>query len=240
MRFHRSKLTRKYLKFYRIVFGINEPYDVLLDGNFIFSCLKYKVDLRDRLARLLQVQENQVRLYVTRSVIEELQLAGNKASDVLEFAQKFCVVIEDGGASNSKMPTVNRLLTTLESHNKRKYIIASQDKELRVAISKIPGIPTIYFNKVIMLMESPSETSKRFHMKKESSKDINDMKLMNVGEFNDTIKSSDKIINETNISATNPVLRRKAKAKAANPLSSLPSNQESRTTKKRKKEKYRK
>ena len=54
MRFHRSKLTRKYLKFYRIVFGLNSPYDILLDGNFIFSSIKYKIELKDTLSKLLQ------------------------------------------------------------------------------------------------------------------------------------------------------------------------------------------
>ena len=43
----KGKVTRKYLKFYKIVFDINGPYHVILDGNFIFQALKYKIVIID-------------------------------------------------------------------------------------------------------------------------------------------------------------------------------------------------
>ena len=43
MRVTRGKFIRKYLKFYEIVYGLNAPYDVLLDGNFIYHAMKYKI-----------------------------------------------------------------------------------------------------------------------------------------------------------------------------------------------------
>ena len=100
MRFHRSKLNRKYLRFYRIVYNIESPYDVILDGNFIHSALSNKVDIRDRLARLLQGEK--VNLYVTRSIINELEQAGDKVANVLEFAIKLCTIIEDKPQSKQK------------------------------------------------------------------------------------------------------------------------------------------
>ena len=46
MRVTRGKFIRKYLKFYEIVYGLNAPYDVLLDGNFIYHAMKYKIDCK--------------------------------------------------------------------------------------------------------------------------------------------------------------------------------------------------
>ena len=93
MRFHRVKLVRKHLRFYRIVYGIDDPYDIILDGNFIFTALEHKVDIRDRLMRLLQGAE--IKLYVTKSAIKELEAIGVKGEKALEFATKFCTLVDD-------------------------------------------------------------------------------------------------------------------------------------------------
>jgi rRNA-processing protein FCF1 len=106
MRFHRSKLVRKYLRFYRIVYGIEPPYDIILDGNFIYAALNHHTDIRDRLYSLLQ--ETKVRLHVTRSVINELTELGPKSSSSLEFATKFCSIIED--KSSKQMDTTAQYL----------------------------------------------------------------------------------------------------------------------------------
>lgn len=99
MRFHRLKLVRKHLRFYRIVYGIEDPYDIILDGNFIFTALEHKVDIRDRLRNLLQGSE--LRLYITKSAIKELESIGVKGEKALEFATKFCIIIDDKPTTSS-------------------------------------------------------------------------------------------------------------------------------------------
>jgi len=42
MRVTRAKFYRKYLRFYRIVYNIVAPYNVLIDGNFVFAAIKNK------------------------------------------------------------------------------------------------------------------------------------------------------------------------------------------------------
>ena len=81
MRVNRSKFIRKYLRFFRVVFGFAPRFNVkleaymlaiacllsylicppllfspqvILDSNFIFAGLKYKIDIRERLQKLLQ------------------------------------------------------------------------------------------------------------------------------------------------------------------------------------------
>ena len=47
----------------------------------------------------------------------------------------------------------------------KKYIVATQDKELRGALRSLPGIPLVYFNNVIMILEPPSYASKDYNKK---------------------------------------------------------------------------
>jgi rRNA-processing protein FCF1 len=90
--------VRKYLRYYRIVFGIEPPYHILLDGNFLHSMLIQKIDVRERLEHLLQKET--IKLFVTRSVIKELTSAGAKTAPALKYALKFCGILEDCSQSS--------------------------------------------------------------------------------------------------------------------------------------------
>ena len=81
MRVNRSKFIRKYLRFFQIVFGIEPKYNIILDGNFIFAALKVKIDILERLRRLLQ--DNDIRLFVLKSVVDELKKVGDAAKSSL-------------------------------------------------------------------------------------------------------------------------------------------------------------
>jgi hypothetical protein len=56
--------------------------------------MKNKVDLQERLRKLLQGEE--IRLYVTKSSVDELTAVGEKAASALEYARACCTIIEDG------------------------------------------------------------------------------------------------------------------------------------------------
>jgi U3 small nucleolar RNA-associated protein 23 len=85
-------MVRKYLQFYRLTYGIKPPYNLILDGNFIFAALKNKIDIKERVQRVLQGEE--VRYYVLKSVLDELRSVGEKAADALQFAQS-CIQLDD-------------------------------------------------------------------------------------------------------------------------------------------------
>jgi U3 small nucleolar RNA-associated protein 23 len=85
-------MVRKYLQFYRLTYGIKPPYNLILDGNFIFAALKNKIDIKERVQRVLQGEE--VRYYVLKSVLDELRSVGEKAADALQFAQS-CIPLDD-------------------------------------------------------------------------------------------------------------------------------------------------
>ena len=66
---------------------------IILDGNFIFAALKVKLDIQERLEKLLQGET--VRIHVLKSVLAELLAAGAITAAALEYAKTFCSVIDD-------------------------------------------------------------------------------------------------------------------------------------------------
>ncbi len=194
MRINRGKAIRKYLRFYRIVYGIESPYQVILDGNFIYYALKYKVDIQDRLKVQLQVSGGEsVRLFVTRSSLEELRsVPDGKGANAIAFANRFCEVLDDDNCADEKNSTAASRLTEFLWRNHRKWVlgpqsnrkvqndsknspshgffVATQDQGLRRALAAIPGVPLVYLNNVAFVMEAPSDASKTFNVALESSK----------------------------------------------------------------------
>jgi rRNA-processing protein FCF1 len=93
MKVKKAKNIRKYLRFYKIVFGINPAYHVLLDGNFIFAALKYKLPILDRLRSM--VQDEEFRVYALQSAYDELVKAGKSCRESAEFLKDNCIILDD-------------------------------------------------------------------------------------------------------------------------------------------------
>ena len=218
MRVNRGKAIRKHLRFYRIVYGMEAPYHVILDGNFIYHAVKYKIDVMARLEQQLQtkVAADEVRIYITASALKELRsVTAEHASKAVEFATRMCTVLDDSaaaagagsGASKNTTTTTTttageQLTTFLQSTHHRwvrspasakasgdtgdsststggstaaavqRYLVATQDKDLRHTLAHIPGVPLFYFNAVVLVMEPPSDAAKSFNTEMESIKNV--------------------------------------------------------------------
>ena len=175
MRVNRAKAIRKYLRFFRLIFGISPRYNILLDGNFIFAALKYKVDITERLTKLLQNAE--VRLFILQTSLDELEVVGEKAATSLAFAKSFCEILNDkvqmqGDTLSDKAYKFldSQVNPSSSSAKTRRYILASQDKELRSRAASLPGVPIIYLNKVALVLEPPSDASLNYNKRLEASK----------------------------------------------------------------------
>jgi U3 small nucleolar RNA-associated protein 23 len=260
MKVNRAKSIRKFLRFFRLVFGLKAPYFVLLDGNFLFEATKYKIDILDRIKSSLQGDE--VRLVVTGSVLAELKKVGAKAKAALDYAEKCCEIIDDstflefGETPGDKMTAMVKSLQQEwvkdpQRQGHRRYFVATQDKKLRKCLSGIAGTPLFYLNNVSFVMEPPSQTSKDFNTNVEGAKTaLNEQeteivqKLTGSGKkrkrdnvvsgVEDKGGSSDTKGTETE----QQQVRTKHKAKAANPMSSRPADMHSSRTQKKKKAQY--
>lgn len=97
--------------------------------------------------------------------MNELNAVGEKATSALEYARTCCTIIEDVNIAREtpaekltdflrKMPRdgSHYLISSVETSSsatshKKYHFVASQDKDLRLAISHtVAGIPLIYFN----------------------------------------------------------------------------------------------
>ena len=55
------------------------------------------------------------------------------------------------------------IITVSTKRNTGKYLVATQDQDLRRTLAHIPGIPLIYLNKVTLILESPSQSSYEYN-----------------------------------------------------------------------------
>lgn len=243
MKVIRSKFVRKYLRFYRLVFGIDPPFRVLLDANFIFHCLKYKIDIQARLENVLQ--EHRIEIFVLRSGLRELNGIGDKGADALKYAQECCSVIEDckkrdkalaSGKSESQALTTGPLSFLKQCQQDKeapRYFVATQDTSLRTRLGALGGVPLLYVNKVSMILEAPSEASKQGSAAMEAGKaEVSTKEASLLQEISKAREEKEKA--EKAKSAT----RLKRKASAPNPLSCREAESTSQNSIRKKKAKF--
>ncbi|KAI4840105.1 rRNA-processing protein FCF1 [Plasmodium brasilianum] len=117
--------------------NLSPPYNIILDTNFINSSIQYKIDIIKGCSELLLAKCN---IYVTDCVVAEMEKLGQRFSLALKLL---------------KDPRYNRLTCTHKGTyaddcivnrvtESRCYIIATNDKDLKIRLRKIPGVPILY------------------------------------------------------------------------------------------------
>ncbi|CAK4081682.1 unnamed protein product [Aphanomyces euteiches] len=161
MRYLRAKHIRKALRQFQFLCGIKPPYKVLLDGNFIAMCLKMHVDIAERVPKFLQTDK--CNYFVTRAVLDELKKVAEMDKEMLtawETAKKFEVL--NGKQGDDATASI---VAAVGDRNARKYIVATQETELRATLRKVPGVPLIYLNRSVLVFEDMSEATLRISRK---------------------------------------------------------------------------
>ena len=190
----RAKAARKTLQFYALNAGIQSPYKVILDGNFLVAAIRQKVPLYERLGKTLQ--KTDFALYVTRSALDELaSLPGDLFRQARQFGLDECEIIERNTIPGKKNKSKNkggdekddaegesssssslgepgddiRLLVT-DGNNRRGYLIGTQDEALSDALRELPYVPQLRLSRGVLLLEAPSAASRRQTTSQERSK----------------------------------------------------------------------
>ena len=197
MRHGRAKAARKTLQFYALNAGIQSPYKVVLDGNFLVAAIRQKVPLFERLGKTLQ--KTDFTFYVTRSALDELaSLPGDLFQQARQFGLDECEIIErntipgkkkqekkkgagdvdnddsEEGKSSSSLSLgepgddIRHLVT--DGHNRRGYLIGTQDEALSDALRGLPYVPQLRLSRGVLLLEAPSAASRRQATSQERSK----------------------------------------------------------------------
>ena len=94
---------------------------------------------------------------ITQCSISELYKTGDQA--VIALAKK----CERRRCGHIPEPLIGHDCITaclnIEGENKHRYILATQDEELRAEMRSVPGVPMVYIRRAVMIMEPPSPAS---------------------------------------------------------------------------------
>lgn len=122
---------------YRINYTLTPPYSVIIDTNFINSCIRKKLDLRTELLNCLLANTT---LFVTDCVIGELEKLGRvyRVALALVKDKNFQRLECDHRGTYAD----DCILRRVRVH--RCYIVATCDAELIQRLRKIEGVPLLY------------------------------------------------------------------------------------------------
>lgn len=101
-------------------------------------------------------------------------------------------------------------IVIVNGENKHRYVIATENEKLRWSLRKIPGIPLIYMNRSVMVMEPLSKASAQV------SRNLEAKKL--TGGLND-VKSGNQIKEGKEVEDANKISKKRKGPKEPNPLS---------------------
>jgi U3 small nucleolar RNA-associated protein 23 len=136
---------------------------VIIDGNFIAFTFRKKLSLKDDLAKAL---DEKVFIVITSCVMKEIQELNPKLPGLLDYTMKYTV---EKCTHGIKYPE-ECIREFIGKRNQKKHFVATQDMMLRRELRKVPGVPIVYFDNNLILVEKPSIASEEAYTKRESLK----------------------------------------------------------------------
>ncbi|CAG8563120.1 9444_t:CDS:2 [Paraglomus brasilianum] len=153
MRQKRAKQYKRHMTLYHISFGFREPYQILVDSSFLLTVATYKIDIKTLLPKVMQ---GVIKHMYTLCVFNEL-----KSSDQNFVPELLIEGFERRGCPHRKKPVSSDecLASIIGSENQHRYCIATQNRNLREQLRAIPGVPLIYINRTVLILEPPSNAT---------------------------------------------------------------------------------
>ncbi|KAG4305896.1 hypothetical protein PORY_000806 [Pneumocystis oryctolagi] len=165
MRQKRMKSYKKLMQIYRISFGFREPYQVLIDADYLQDSIKYKIDIIKQLERALQ---GKVKPMITQCCIQKLY--ETKQQDIISVAKTY----ERRRCNHKDNPLSPEdciySVVNINGKNKHRYVVATQSQSIRAKLRSIPGVPLSYINRSVLILESSSFSTLKTKELKEQEK----------------------------------------------------------------------
>ncbi|MCJ1283672.1 hypothetical protein MMC26_003003 [Xylographa opegraphella] len=176
MRGKRSKQYRKLMQQYGLTFGFREPYQVLIDAQMLQDTSRFKMDLVTGLERTLH---GQVKPMITQCTMRHFYLLPTSTptdatpststmtmsskNALIDLARTFERRRCDHHTLDEPLSTLACFTSVVDPKgsrtNKNRYIVASQEEEVRRWARGIKGVPSVYVKRSVMVMEPMSEGS---------------------------------------------------------------------------------
>ncbi|ROV87749.1 hypothetical protein VSDG_09715 [Cytospora chrysosperma] len=224
MRGKRSKAYRKLLKQFELAFGFRQPYQVLVDADLVSDAHRFAMDLPQYLSNTLH---GEVKVLITQCSMRHLY-ARNKEPGVdriidkaKDYERRRC------GHHPESHPepcsTLECLGSVVGPTNKHRYVVASQDLDVRSRMRGIPGVPLIYINRSVMILEPMAGATNRVVQKGERAKfraELKEPAAAAGSKRKQATDSDDEEAGETDKKEEQPKKKKKTKGgpKGPNPL----------------------
>ncbi|TLD23185.1 hypothetical protein PspLS_07328 [Pyricularia sp. CBS 133598] len=158
-------------------FGIvqREPYQVLVDADIVKDANRFKMDLIPALERTLH---GKVKPMITQCSMRHLYaLQGTEPSikGVIDYAKETferrrCGHHPDETDALSTLECMSSFITDSGKSARNRYVVASQDDNVRRYMRGIKGVPLIYISRSVMILEPMADSSAAVVAKEERAK----------------------------------------------------------------------
>ncbi|QIW95894.1 hypothetical protein AMS68_001412 [Peltaster fructicola] len=156
----RTKQYRKAMHAYALSFNFREPYQILLDAEMIRDAARFKMKLGSMLEKTLH---GTIKPMITQCCIRHLYDAEVEPEQKAD-KENWIEVAKQAERTRCGHHELETPLSALEciksvvdpkdkGTNKHRYAVASQDLEIRQAMRQIAGVPLIYINRSVMILE---------------------------------------------------------------------------------------
>lgn len=176
MRQKRAKSYKKQMNLYLHTFKFREPFQTIVDDELVLTCDKASFDLTKGLNRTIQ---GETKPMITQCCMQALYSTNNQRA--IETAKQFERRRCNHPPKDPKPPAeCIESIVNIDGVNKHRYIVASQSIGLRKRLRGVPGVPLIFMNRSVMVMEPASSASQRAAAMHENAKltaGLNDSKV---------------------------------------------------------------
>ncbi|KAI4098071.1 MAG: hypothetical protein L6R37_006710 [Teloschistes peruensis] len=163
MRGKRSKQYRKLMQSYGMTFGFREPYQVLVDAQMIQDTSRFTMDLIGGLEKALH---GKIKPMITQCSIRHLYTLSVPQSEkdpLILFAKNMERRRCNHHELEKPLSTLECLSDVIDPKksrtNRHRYVIASQEEEVRRFCRGIRGVPLLYVKRSVMILEPMAEGS---------------------------------------------------------------------------------
>ena len=178
----KDKWIKKTLNFYKFIFKFDSPYKVIIDGNFAAMALNKKFEMKSALEKLL---DSKVILTIPSCIFTEVQSLESKIPGLLKLLSQYKIQ----QCPHGLLSPTNCIRDYIGNKNQSKYFVATQDNFLRMQLRNIQGVPLIFFEQNMLLMDKPSRVSIEASERRENLKEDPQKKEKKIlGEKKEEIK----------------------------------------------------
>ncbi|CCE64852.1 hypothetical protein TPHA_0J00280 [Tetrapisispora phaffii CBS 4417] len=167
MRQKRAKSYKKQMVVYNHTFKFREPYQILVDEQIVQDSFESNYNLYRNLRKTLQAEN--IKVMITQCCMQKLYTTSNQ--ELIDEAKRFERRRCNHSIKDPKEPLeCIESIVNIDGQNKHRYVVATQNMELRRKLRRVPGVPILHLSRSVMIMEPISDSSVRLNRKFEQSK----------------------------------------------------------------------